>query len=268
MSSEPSGPANATHAEAEAIIQLCRAYAVPIILRQGTGRPQVVGSGVSFQKQDRQFVITAAHVVDLMAPGVSLVIFPNLPQPSYPEPLRVIGKYKHPYSDIAVIELADPLAQSDCDEHHCVRMADLSQHPDVHQLTFFVHGFPTDSQQISPLMPRILQCTLVAVPTNYREMRDGHYGDRYRGPTIIMEYGPENWERYDMAYYSGFADKRRAFGLSGGGVWYVQMKRGELLVPRDTAKLVGIQSHWVEDKYLMVVPITEALDLIDRDIIG
>src|SRR5579875_799414 len=116
MSSEPPSAADATQAEAEAIIQLCGAYAVPVILQQGTGPQRVIGSGVSFHKDHRQFVITAAHVVDEFAPGLSLVYFPNLPQPSYSERLNVIGTYKHACSDIAVVELADPLSQSKCDE--------------------------------------------------------------------------------------------------------------------------------------------------------
>jgi hypothetical protein len=149
-------------------------------------------------------------------------------------------------------------------------MTELSQHPDVRKITFFVQGFPCDSQEVSPLLPGVLQCTRVCVATNYREMRDDPYGEyaEYRGPTIILEYGPEIWERYHMAYYSGFADRHRAFGLSGGGVWHVQMKGEKVLAPCDTARLVGIQSHVAENNYLRVVPITEALDLVDRAILG
>jgi len=77
MRPEQSRSGNATYAEADILMQLCGAYAVPIILQQGTERPQVIGSGVSFQKQSRQFVITAAHVVDRLAGGPSLVIVPK-----------------------------------------------------------------------------------------------------------------------------------------------------------------------------------------------
>jgi hypothetical protein len=270
MSAEQSSATNATHAEVEALTQMCGAYAVPIILQRGTGRQQVVGSGISFRKENRQFIITAAHVVNGFAPDLSLVTIPNQPQPSYTERLHVIGTYKHSSSDIAVVELADPLPQSACDEDHCVHMAELSQHPDVRKVTFFVHGFPSDSQEVSKLLPRVLLCTRVYVPTNYREMRDGPYGGyhEYHGPAIILEYGPEIWERYQMEYYSKFGNEHRPFGLSGGGVWYVRMNGEGLLTPSDTVKLVGIQSHVVKNDHLIVVPITEALELIDHDILG
>src|SRR5581483_1191854 len=140
--------ANLTNAEADVILKkMCPAYGVPIILRRGMKKPQVIGSGVAFTKQNRQFVITAAHVVDEFdAPDVSLYTFPDKQQPMFGNRLHVTGTYKHRSSDIGVLELANPLPQSQCDEDHCVNMSDLSQHHDVGTITFLVHGFPEASQ--------------------------------------------------------------------------------------------------------------------------
>jgi len=220
------------------------------------GAPHDIGSGTCIAIDGRHFVATADHVIRDF-PDDELLLITELDGQTWTPGIRARGS--EPRLDLAWIELV-PGAE----EHMSRNFIGLERvRPHCHDIgedVAAVYGFPSRLVEHVPGSKRIDVQPLCfgtgtidgsTVSTTYASDEDLYLGFPY--------------DELSGSDGKPITDPIEAPGLSGGGIWALDINRKGIWTP-ESARLIGIQHSWLRWQWVRGTQIQHWLALVARDL--
>ena len=238
-------PTLAERYEIKELMRVVRAYTHPVIFNEKDD-PHF-GTAVFLRHGKRLFAFTAAHNLK-----EDITIIVRLSPDAKRTKFDILSRYKHPkYApdpfsgtskfDLAILELENDPSVTAGDVCQ-ISTGDLGKLPDGdHKVTsnafVWLMGYPVE---------------LIKPGKNQFTLYQTSFG------TQILDFSPEELSvvypetGYQMPHDGTTCEvgkmTKTPVGYSGGGVWVVVYKEGELFNPHKHIKLVGIETHWSGEK--------------------
>lgn len=224
----------------DAITHFLNACIVPIF-NGARPRPQIHGTGFFFRLEDRTYLISAGHVIDVPQP--ELLAIPT--KPGGPE-VRTLGKGLSITTtdlerlDVGALRLEDEDVIGELGAHWTVLSPEHLPREELVTL-FLIAGYPDSQTYVDG--PRISSRPIQQI-----------YSTRYDGPT------DEQPDPYDFFFrYSTEATARDGeeiktpalHGVSGAPVWGIRTPDpAEIWSPERALALVGVEFAFAHSKYI------------------
>ncbi len=206
---------------------------VPLFVPEGR-RIKLLGSGVYLRLEDRDFLVTAAHVIDESRSLITAL------EPERVGSLPAVGYFFYrEWADVAITELSAPLTQFEPLQRVHIQNYDLMPK----RMPLFGLGFPSSKTRI---YSSTADCTVSVVIS--QEEDDEHYlmagADRRKHIAITFN-------KRDMRSANGQqVQAPDVYGMSGGGLFWIH---GQGRVVPSPAILVGILTHWDDSSLTTLV---------------
>jgi hypothetical protein len=220
------------------------------VFRVGDGS---FGSGVIIEFAQRNFVVSAAHVIKGDV-DISLGILPHQSR------FRILDKWTDDTSDIGFMELSPPEVKLRLSQYSLVfPVGSLKAHGvQSRRTTLALCGFPSDEAEITE-RGREIPATYLTVAILALEQWPKSISDRFDSSfTFVVPFGPKWGSILDGNELP--RDWVVPFGMSGSGLWLFDASTEDAAKP--VYSLGGIQHSW--NKHEQVLLGTWVHHLIDR----
>ncbi len=243
--------------EIEPIKHLGARVTVPLAYAAGNDFPWPEGSGTLLHKNDRLFLLTAAHIFDDR--DINRFWLPTDRVGGRPRPIgsaKLWRPKKRDQFDIAVVELHD----EDLKDALRLSWSSVSTSSIAEasaEGTFFLFGYPSVS-----LRPegKTLRCSLITACSHRLRSFPANAKPPVEDDIDLFFLHEEKAEDED----GEIVESPRLVGVSGGGIWEViEHENGGLWTAEKNLKLVGVQSSAIHGEWFRAKSAMLALDALN-----
>lgn len=259
------GPISSRH---EAFKQVCGAmltymYSVSIcIVGFKGGEPYEIGSGTCVKIGSRYLIATAAHVIKQYSNSEIRIVHTDEPNSNS---ITIINRGavldKKAGLDIAWLEI-DPKSIGIFQKKFITLDRLTPNLGSVSDDIVFVYGFPAKLVDKARLSKKMFQATPIGYTTTTKEITKWPI-DKNLDRHILLD-----WPQFgNISANTGTQiDLPEPYGISGGGIWKININNGGIWSP-ENACMIGIEYSWKEEeRWLCGNQIQHWIQLIKKDI--
>lgn len=236
---------------------------VPLYSFDGRGRPFLLASSVPFQDKNMRFLITATHCCFKDGKPLPLLVYGENQTHALTD-LRGAWAYSPgqvPDLDVAVIRL-EPSCADDLQERHwfCTPDDVRSVLPKTPRIHYLIAGYPASRNRKRPIqygLPSRATALITGEICSVDEVRSVDKTDEHHFAVAFPHKKVTGQEGKDFHVPP-------PYGMSGGGVWRVEIDPVERLV--NSPYLVGIGVEYHKAQKIFVATRVQAVAPLARDL--